>query len=70
MSKKVSFDFVLRPTRPPVVFETLNDELCIVKLIEQYQNAMPQLVMVKRGYCGETDSDTIGMGQVNYIYRY
>jgi hypothetical protein len=31
---------------------------------------MPQLVMVRRGYCGETDSDTIGMGQVNYIYRY
>ena len=70
MSKKVSFDSVLRPTRPPVVFETLNHELGIVNLIERYQNVMPQLVMVRRGYCGETDSDTIGMGQVNYIYRY
>ena len=70
MSKKVSFDFVLRPTRPPVVFETLNHELGIEKLIKQYQNVMPQLVMVRRGYCGETDSDTIGMGQVSYIYRY
>ena len=68
MSKKVSFDFVLRPTRPPVVFETLNHELGIEKLIEQYQNSLPQLVMVKRGYCGETDSDTIGMGQVLRIH--
>ena len=34
---------------------------------------MPQLVMVRRGYCGETCSDTLGTGQVKlyiYIYRY
>jgi len=66
----MSSDSVFTPKRPPVVFETLNHELSIVTFIEQYQNAMPQLVMVRRGYCGEAGSDTLGTGQVNYIYIY
>ena len=64
----MSSDSVFTPKRPPVVFETLNHEHSIGTFIEQYQNAMPQLVMVRRGYCGETGSDTLGTGQVNYIY--
>ena len=68
MSNKMSSDSVFTPKRPPVVFETLNHEYSIGTFIEQYQNAMPQLVMVRRGYCGETCSDTLGTGQVNYIY--
>ena len=54
MSNKMSSDSVFTPKRPPVVFETLNHEYSVVTFIEQYQNAMPQLVMVRRGFCEET----------------
>jgi hypothetical protein len=53
-SNKMSSDSVFTPKRPPVSFETLNHEYSVVTFIEQYQNAMPQLVMVRRGFCGET----------------
>jgi hypothetical protein len=53
-SSKMSSDSVFTPKRPPVVFETLNHEYSIGTFIEQYQHAMPQLVMVRRGFCGET----------------
>ena len=48
----MSSDFVFTPKRPPVAFETLNHEYSVVTFIEQYQNAMPQLVMVRRGFVG------------------
>ena len=54
MSNKMSSDSVFTPKRPPVAFETLNHEYSVVTFIEQYQNAMLQLVMVRRGFCGET----------------
>jgi hypothetical protein len=53
-SNKMSSDSVFTPKRPPVAFETLNHEYSVVTFIEQYQNAMPRLVMVWRGFCGET----------------
>jgi hypothetical protein len=68
MSNKMSSNSVFTPKRPPVAFETLNHEYSVVTFIEQYQNAMPQLVMVRRGFCGETGSDTLCTGQVSYIY--
>jgi hypothetical protein len=68
MFNKMSSDSVFTPKRPPVVFETLNHEYSIVTFIGHYQNAMPQLVMVRRGYCGETGTDTLDSGQVSYIY--
>ena len=68
MSNKMSSNSVFTPKRPPVAFETLNHEYSVVTFIEQYQNAMPQLVMVRRGYCGETGSETLCTGQVSYIY--
>ena len=68
MSNKMSSNSVFTPKRPLVAFETLNHEYSVVTFIEQYQNAMPQLVMVRRGYCGETGSDTLCTGQVSYIY--
>lgn len=67
-SNKMSSNSVFTPKRPPVAFETLNHEYSVVTFIEQYQNAMPQLVMVRRGYCGETGSETLCTGQVSYIY--
>ena len=68
MSNKMSSNSVFTPKRPPVALETLNHEYSVVTFIEQYQNAMPQLVMVRRGFCGETGSDTLCTGQVSYIY--
>ena len=68
MSNKMSSNSVFTPKLPSVAFETLNHEYSVVTFIEQYQNAMPQLVMVRRGFCGETGSDTLCTGQVSYIY--
>jgi hypothetical protein len=32
-------------------YEASDNEYSIGKFIEHYQNAMPQLVMIRRGYC-------------------
>ncbi|CAG2202857.1 unnamed protein product [Mytilus edulis] len=59
-------------TRNPEVikmfYETTCHEYSVGSFIDKYQNDMPQLVMVKHGYQGETGNDTLDTGQVLRIH--
>ncbi|CAC5422433.1 unnamed protein product [Mytilus coruscus] len=49
-------------------YETTCHEYSVGSFIDRYQNEMPQLVMVKHGYQGETGNDTLDTGQVLRIH--
>ena len=49
-------------------YEASHNEYSIGKFIEHYQNAMPQLVMIRRGYMGDTRSNTLDTQQVKYTF--
>ncbi|XP_063406652.1 uncharacterized protein LOC134690613 [Mytilus trossulus] len=49
-------------------YETTCHEYSVGSFIDKYQNEMPQLVMVKHGYQGETGNDTLDTGQVLRIH--
>ena len=49
-------------------YEASHNEYSIGKFIEHYQNAMPQLIMIRHGYMGDTGSNTLDTQQVKYIF--
>lgn len=54
----------INPEVIKMFYETTCHEYSVGSFIDKYQNEMPQLVMVKHGYQGETGNDTLDTGQV------
>ncbi|XP_076084925.1 uncharacterized protein LOC143055647 [Mytilus galloprovincialis] len=58
----------INPEVIKMFYETTCHEYSVGSFIDKYQNEMPQLVMVKHGYQGETGNDTLDTGQVLRIH--
>ena len=54
----------LNPAQPLSSYETTQREYSIASFIETYQNELPQLAMIKKGYLGDTDSNSLDTGKV------
>ena len=48
-------------------YEISQCEYTIESFIEAYQNELPQLVMIKKGYLGDTGSNSLDTGQVKSL---
>ncbi|XP_052086452.1 uncharacterized protein LOC127723742 [Mytilus californianus] len=59
---------IINPEVIKMFYETTCHEYSVGSFIDRYQNEMPQLVMVKHGYQGETGNDTLDTGQVLRIH--
>jgi hypothetical protein len=64
MSIKMSSSSVSNPAQTLTFYETTQCEYSIASFIETYQNELPRLVMIKKGYLGDTDSNSLDTDQV------
>ena len=67
MPIKMSPLSVSNAAQPLSFDETTQREYSISSFIETYQNELPQLVMIKKGYLGDTDSNSLDTGQVKSL---
>ena len=60
----MSSSTVSNPAQTLTFYETTQCEYSIGSFIETYQNELPRLIMIKKGYMGDTDSNSLDTDQV------